>query len=407
MAASHPPDRQRARMKSTDRHRLDPSSQVSAQPSRLPAFRPLLPDAEQLLPYLRRIDAARVYSNHGPLVAELQQLLGLRLGLGAEQFLCAGSGTAALVAAVLAAAGRASPARPYALCPAYTFVGTASALQQCGYTPWLVDVDPATWQIDPGALRSHPRLAQTGVVVPVAAYGRAVMLDGWERFRESTGIPVAVDGAASFEAMLRSPQRTAGAIPVALSFHATKAFATGEGGAVVSRDDGLARAAFRALNFGFCEDRESRSPSINGKMSEYHAAVGLAGLAQWEARLLAFTGVAGRYRAAFAAAGLERGFHGSPDVAANYALFHFEDATQCAAAQRALEAEAIETRLWYGRGLHCQPALRHLPRDRLDRTEGLAPSLLGLPMAPDLQERDVHRVVSRIAQALACDHPAE
>lgn len=384
-------------MKPTDPDTTVPSPQLPHPSGRVIAYRPLLPTAEDLLPYLRRIDATRIYSNHGPLVTELQQQLGLRLGLGGEQALCAGSGTAALAAAILAAAGRATPDRPYALCPAYTFVGTASALQQCGYTPWLVDVRAETWQVDADALIDHTMLPRTGVVVPVAAYGRVVPLQAWERFRQACGVPVVVDGAACIEGLVRDPVLNVGAIPVALSFHATKAFATGEGGAIVTRDTELSHAAFRALNFGFRESRESRCPSINGKMSEYHAAVGLAELSNWESKRRALLKVAQRYRSAFAAAGRADRFQAGPDIASNYALFRFEDPAQCVAAQRALEDAAIETRLWYGLGLHRQPSLMHAPSDTLACTQALAPTLLGLPMAPDLHESHVDRVVSLVS----------
>ena len=126
----------------------------------------------------------------------------------------------------------------------------------------------------------------------------------WTAFRERTGVPVVIDGAASVERLEDDPRRLTGDIPVALSFHATKSFATGEGGAVVTTDPAVGRAVVETLNFGFFDRRESRVPSINGKMSEYHAAVGLAELDDWPAKRRAFGDVADRYRDRFAASGL-------------------------------------------------------------------------------------------------------
>jgi dTDP-4-amino-4,6-dideoxygalactose transaminase len=373
---------------------------VPSRPPRLMAYRPLLPDASRLEPWLRQIDSGRWYSNHGPLAAELEQRLGRRLGVGPEELVCAASGTAALAAGILATAGRATPERPLALCPANTFVGTASALQMCGYEPWLVDVDEATWQLDPLALARHPMLARAGVVVPVSAYGRAVPQAPWEAFRGATGVPVVIDGAAAFEVLLREPAATLGSVPVALSFHATKVFATGEGGALVARDPALVRAAFEALNFGFLMTRESRRPSMNGKMSEHHAAVGLASLEMWPRHSGALHAVAARYRAEFAAAGLaDRGVT-HPAVASSYVLFHAADGAQAARLSSALAVQGIESRLWYGRGLQHQPAFLALPQDPLPVTERLAPAVLGLPVAPDMTSHDVARVVAAIVQAL-------
>ena len=367
---------------------------------RVTAYRPRLPDAQSLAPYLRRIDGTRIYSNHGPLVAELEQRLGERFGLGPQQLVCAASGTAALVAGILATAGRATPERPYALCPAYTFVGTASALEQCGYTPWLVDVDPETWQMDPAAMLAHPMLPRVGVVVPVAAYGRAVPSAGWERFRQASGVAVVIDAAASFEALLHDPLGTIGSLPVALSFHATKAFATGEGGALVTRDGALSRAAFRSLNFGFLMERVSRAHSINGKMSEHHAAVGLASLEQWPRHHQALCAVAAAYRAAFASRGLDQLLVCHPDVASNYVLLRLPEASAACEVARALEAGRIESRLWYGPGLHGQPVFADLPRDDLAVTDRLAGCVLGLPVTPDLDAAVVERIADVACGAL-------
>src|ERR1019366_10315163 len=88
--------------------------------------------------------------------------------------------------------------------------------------------------------------------------------------------------AASFAGVANKADAFLGNIPVALSLHATKCFATGEGGAVVSHNTDLVARASQTLNFGSSGSRDSRTPSTNGKMSEYHAAVGLAELDGWE-----------------------------------------------------------------------------------------------------------------------------
>ena len=97
-----------------------------------------------------------------------------------------------------------------------------------------------------------------------------------------------IDGAASFAGLAERPDRFLGAIPVAISFHATKAFATGEGGAVATSDVDLAQRSAQALNFGVSSIRDCRMASTNGKMSEYHAAVGLAELDGWPENSLPF-----------------------------------------------------------------------------------------------------------------------
>src|SRR5579862_9688398 len=93
----------------------------------VPVLRPLLPSADDLLPYLRRIDETRIYTNWGPLTVELESRLCDRFGVPEPGVVSAASGTHALVGAILATAGRATPERPVALIPALTFVATAVA----------------------------------------------------------------------------------------------------------------------------------------------------------------------------------------------------------------------------------------------------------------------------------------
>ena len=217
-----------------------PISRVPApSATKIPVLRPRLPDAELLLPKLRRIDSARIYTNHGPLAAEFEALLAERLGLGPAGIACAASGTAALVGAILAVAGRASSERPFAIMPAYTFVATAAAAELCGYRPYLVDIDPETLLIDPQNLLDHPILDRAGLVIPVAAFGRPPQQQAWRSFQARMNIPVVIDGAASFDLLEEAPTHCVGSIPVVLSFHATKAFGVGEGGGVASSDKGL------------------------------------------------------------------------------------------------------------------------------------------------------------------------
>jgi dTDP-4-amino-4,6-dideoxygalactose transaminase len=364
-------------------------------------LRPRLPPAERLLPYLRRIDERRIYSNWGPLVGELEARLSERFGRPAGAVTSAGSGTAALVGAILASAGRAAPGAPLGLVPAFTFSATAVAVELCGYRPHLADVDPETWTLDPARLASHPALARLGVVVPVAPFGRPVRQAPWLEFHKRTGIPVVIDGSASFDLVLRAPGEFLGEIPVAMSFHATKSFATGEGGCVVSSDAALIARVTQALNYGFRVRRESEVPSLNGKMSEYHAAVGLAELDGWAAKLRGLEDAAARYRARLDPADLSARLVTTPAVSACYVLADCGDRQAAARTEESLRRAGIDYRFWYGQGLHRQRQFAQAPGDDLSVTDDLVRRLVGLPLAPDLDDRSVGRVAEALEEGLA------
>lgn len=370
----------------------------------IPVMRPKLPDATHLLPYLQRIDASRTYSNWGPLSSELECRLARMLLLPEGGVISASSGTAALIGSMLAVAGRAVEQRPLALMPAYTFVATAVAAQQCGYHPFLADINPVSWTLDPERLAAEldrSILERCGIAIPVAPLGRPVPQAPWLEFQRKTGIPVVIDGAASFEGVFQTPEQFLGEIPVAMSFHATKALATGEGGCVALGMPRLAVSVTRSLNFGFHEARESTSPSINGKMSEYHAAVGLAELDGWTEKQTTLRAVATEYRHQLFSAGLSEYFYFAPDVSSNYALCHCASPDQALRVQVALQRSCIDYRLWYGRGLQHHAYYADLEHESLAVTCDLAPRLLGLPMSMDLTESEITRIVVALSSGLS------
>jgi dTDP-4-amino-4,6-dideoxygalactose transaminase len=367
--------------------------------ARLPVYRPLLPTADRLRPYLGAIDDSRTYANWGPLVMQLESRLAALLGQAEGTVVSASSGTAALVGAILAAAGQATPGRPLALVPGLTFVATAIAAEQCGYRPYVVDVDRGNWQIVFAALDSHPQRDRVGLVIAVAPFGRPVPQEDARAFSERTGIPVVIDGGACFEAMaLGPPSQYVGIVPTALSFHATKSFSTAEGGGVVTSDASLARRVAQALSFGFRGSRNSAIASTNGKMSEYHAAVGLAELDGWRDKSRALVHVAEIYRGRFEAAGLASRFFGLPVVAGCYALFEAPDPASALKVQHSLDRSNAETRLWYAHGLLDHDHFRSLDHDPLEMTRSLASRLVGLPVAPDLSESQVEHVVRAVVR---------
>lgn len=363
----------------------------------IPVCRPLLPSAARIMPYLSLVDESRHYANRGHLEQKLEKRLSQVLGAETLIAVLAGSGTAALVGAILASAGRAQPDRPIALIPAYTFIGTLHAVQLCGYTPFLMDVDPNTWSLDPAVCAAQPDLERVGLVVPVAPYGRGVPQAPWRAFRDETGIAVAIDGAAAIEALTDAPQRYAGNIPVALSFHATKTFCTGEGGAVVCSDYTTLRRANQSLNFGYNADRQISQPGLNGKMSEYHAAVGLAEMDGWSAKRAAYRRVAACYAQIAARLGIDSTLNVAPAIASNYVILDAATAEHSDTIGAALTSRRIGYRLWYGRGLRRIASFQTFESAELTVTDDLAARLIGLPMAVDMQADDIEYVLGAIA----------
>lgn len=241
---------------------------------------PDLPSSDDLLPYLRRIDAARWYSNFGPLVSEFEQGVQDLLSRadshsnwGRISLTTLSSGHHALEVG-LNILGMHAGKR--VLLPAVTFTSCPLAVLNAGAEAVLADVDALHWTLTPEIARRVAARVKIDAVMPVAAYGVPLPASGWNEFTEETGIPVIVDAAAAIES-----QQIPRLGLVAHSLHATKPFGVGEGGILVSRDSDAISSARTYANFGMI-DRICHSSGSNTKMSEYHAAVGLAQLRRWD-----------------------------------------------------------------------------------------------------------------------------
>jgi dTDP-4-amino-4,6-dideoxygalactose transaminase len=370
----------------------------------LPVAYPLLPKAESLLPYLQLLDETRVYSNFGVLAQRLGDRLAAAMRVEPGCVALTASGTAALMAAILALTGGGvgiggGSRKRYAVVPSFTFAASALAIELCGFTPYFVDIDPGDWQMSPAAVRSLPDQEQIALVMPVAPFGRRVTQAQWAAYREATGVPVIIDAAASFSCLEPDPADCVGDIPIALSLHATKGFGIGEGGALICRDQALVERVAWTTNFGFAGSRESAMASMNGKLSEYQAAVGLAALDQWPQKRLMLTEVASRYVAAFAAVGLTERLVTYPTVDAGYCLYVCENPEHAAAVGAALAADDIAHRFWYGGGVHTHAHFAQARRGGLAVSEDLTGRLVGLPMYPDLSRDGIERVARAVASA--------
>ena len=359
--------------------------------------RPRLPTARQITPYLEEIDRRRWYSNFGTAVSRLADRLAAHFGLESGQCVTASSGTDALTAALIGTAGRARADRPYCLMPSYTFVATAAAALNAGYQPYFVDIDPESLAVQPERLLDHPILPQAGAIIVVGPYGQPIPHGDWQEFARLSGVPVVIDAAAGFDAIAADPETTLGNLPVMLSLHATKAFGVGEGGLILCRDAELILRCGRALNFGFLDSREALVAGFNGKMSEYHAAVGLAALDAWPQTRAGFLAAAQAYRSAAQRSGLGGRIIAETGWASNYVLYRAETAAEAAAAQQSLAQANIDFRLWYGVGCHTHPAYAEFLRDPLPVTEDVAPRIIGLPVAVDLASGSIENIVAVLA----------
>lgn len=282
------------------------------------------------------------------------------------------------------------------LLPSLTFPATILAVLHCGYTPVLTDVDPQAWALLPEYAIKAAEMTDVDAVLPVAPFCYPLAIALWDSFQTESGIPVLIDAAGAL-----GTQEVAADVPVIFSLHATKPLGIGEGGVLVSSDEELVNKVRRLSNFGF-SGGEIEQVGTNAKLSEYHAAVGLAQLDRAETLLQQRSNILKSYKKLLP--------HDLFNVAA-------EDLLPPAVLPLCLQGHAdefvarlneqrIETRRWYCPPLHqhkifadidcCNP----LNGNKLEVTEYLAGSLVGIPFHTHLTESDISSVASAVLSAL-------
>ncbi len=228
---------------------------------------PFLPPLEEFVPYLEQIWANKILTNGGPFHREFEKALCDWLGIGQAALFT--NGTVALVTAL-----QALQVTGEVITTPYSFVATSHALLWNGIRPVFVDIDPDTLNLDAAKIEAAIT-PQTTAILPVHCYGNPCDVREIQRIADLHGLKVIYDAAHAF-----GVQDAGGSILrhgdlSILSFHATKTFSTFEGGAIACPDSESKRHIDHLKNFGFINETTVLAPGINGKMSEFNAALGL------------------------------------------------------------------------------------------------------------------------------------
>lgn len=230
--------------------------------------RPNVPDVDSVLARIRQALERGWLTNDGPLVRQLEQKLATYLGV--PHCVAMSNGTAAMevVACALNLTGE-------VIVPAFTFIATPHAFAWLGLEPVFCDIDPETHTID---VRAAEQLisSRTSAIVGVHLWGRACNVTALEQLAARHRIALIYDAAHALGASFGKQKVGNFGTAEVFSFHATKFFNTFEGGAVTTRDAALAARLRLLRNFGFAGYDEIVALGTNAKLSEAHAAMGLA-----------------------------------------------------------------------------------------------------------------------------------
>lgn len=352
--------------------------------------RTFLPALDDYVEYLRPIWASGQVTNHGALVERLEKELSLLLGAKHLFLVC--NGTVALQIAI-----KALGLSDEVVTTPFSYVATTSSLVWEGCRPIFADIEPDTLCIDPERVEAACGPATSGVLA-THVYGNACDVERLSEIAGRRGIRLLFDAAHAFGAGYRGRALAGYGDASILSFHATKLFHTGEGGAVLTNDDDIAHRVGYLRNFGHRGQEEFWGLGINGKMSELHAAMGLCVLPHIprileQRRLLTAT-----YDSALAGSGVT-GPRWREGVARNHAYYPilFRSEEELLAVKARLNSLEIFPRRYFF------PALTNLPYvegARAPIAEDAARRVLCLPIGHDVDEATAFRIASEITAEL-------
>lgn len=328
----------------------------------------------------------------GPEVSELEDKLASFTG-AAHCITCA-NGTDALQIAMMAL--DICPGDEV-ITPGFSYIATAETVAVLGAKPVYVDIDPATYNLDPQHLRAAIT-PKTKAIVPVSLYGQPADFSAINRIADEHGLPVVEDGAQSFGATQCGRRSGALSTVGCTSFFPSKPLGCyGDGGAVFTSDDDLAMRIRQIARHGQDRRYHHIRVGINSRLDTLQAAVLLAKLDVFEDEIALRDTAATRYGALLAEVGIAAPAvaPGNTSVWAQYTVrVQNRDVVQAA-----LKEAGIPTAVHYPLPLNRQPAVAD-PDVTLPEGDRAAAEVMSLPMHADIDDGTQARVVAALAAAL-------
>jgi dTDP-4-amino-4,6-dideoxygalactose transaminase len=363
-------------------------------PDGLPLTRVVVPDRERLRSRLDEILDSGQLTN-GPNVRELEEQAAELLEVPHVVAVASCTTGLMLVLQALEATG------PVVM-PGFTFSATAHAAAWVGGRPVFADIDAQTLTLD--AEDAAARLAGASALMATHIYGTPCAVERIEEVAAVAGIPVVYDAAHGLGSRRRGrPVGGFGSAEV-FSMSPTKVAVAGEGGLVATRDAELAAQVRLARNYGNPGDYDCRVAGLNARMSELHAAVALASLADLPARVARRNALVQTFR--------ER-IEGVPGIRIPTVdpadLSTYKDLTlvvdeqlfglDVPALTAATAAEGVDTRRYFHPPVHRQQAYAHLGiPPTLPVTDALSPRVLTVPLWTHMTEDTVRRLADLVVR---------
>ncbi|WP_409415521.1 DegT/DnrJ/EryC1/StrS family aminotransferase [Flavobacterium sp. PS2] len=236
----------------------------------IPVTKPFLPPQEEYQQFVNGIWKRQWLTNMGPLASELE--MNLKEYLKVNHLLFVTNGTVALQMAI-----KALGISGEIITTPFSFVATTSCIVWEGCTPVFVDIEERTLNIDTSKIESAIT-DKTEAILATHVYGNPCDVVAIENIAKKYNLKVIYDGAHAFGVQVKGKSIFEYGDITTCSLHATKLYHSIEGGLIITKCSDLLKRLAHTRNFGISGFDTFSELGINGKNSEFHAAMGLVNL---------------------------------------------------------------------------------------------------------------------------------
>lgn len=235
---------------------------------------PSLAPLEEYVDLLKGVWDRGILTHNGPLVQQLEKEISQKLGM--ENFIAVSNGTIAIQMAI-----KALELKGEIITTPFTWVATLSAIQWEGCVPVFCDIEPDTLSIDPNKIEEK-LTKKTVAIMPVHVFGNPCDVEAIEKIAKKHNLKVIYDAAHAIGSTYKNKSLLEYGDIAATSLHATKLLNTAEGGGCITTNPELNEKLKRIRFFGHNETKDIVEEGFNGKLTEVHAALGIANLKYYE-----------------------------------------------------------------------------------------------------------------------------
>jgi dTDP-4-amino-4,6-dideoxygalactose transaminase len=348
--------------------------------------KPFFPPLEEYHAQLERVWKNQWLTNRGPLVLELESKLKAQLGV--PHILITNNGTIPLQIA-LKLLGNESEI----ITTPFSYVATTSSIVWENCKPVFVDIHPEYFTIDETKIEAAIT-KNTTCILATHVFGNPCNIEAIESIAQKHKLKVIYDAAHSFGVRYKGKSIFEYGDISTCSFHATKLFHTGEGGAVFCKNEELAEKIFYSHNFGHNGPLDFHGLGINGKISELQAAMGLSVLPYMEKILQARKQIIEWYDAKIDFSKAQK-IKIRENTEWNYSYYPviFKSEEKLLEVQKGMNDKNIFPRRYFYPSLN---TIAYTEGDAMPISENIASRVLCLPLYYELQEHEVDSVVSEI-----------